>query len=298
MIFEPIWTVFFVLFAGYMAKVLKIMKAEDNKYLLDFVIYFALPSLIFSSIYYLDFKLNLVVITLLGGFSTLFAGYIASLVGKFLNFSQKTRASMFIMAGFGNTLFVGIPVITGVLGDEYLGKIIIYDAFTGGSLISLVAPFVLKQNESFKKTLKNVFTFPPLLALFLALVCKLITIPEFMFKPLNLLGSATISVALFSMGLKLSFDAIKNSYKPTAIVLFCKMILSPAILVLLLQIFAIQMDGDALVGIFQASMPPMVVAAALVIRAGYDSDLATSSVAFGLLGCLITVPFLSYILLS
>lgn len=128
-------------------------------------------------------------------------------------------------------------------------------------------------------------------------LCKLITLPEFIFSPIRLFGASATPVALFAIGLGLGFMAIKTSYKTTIVVIFAKMILAPLFFVFCLKIFNLELKDSTIVAIIESVVPTMTLARAIVMKAKLDSNLAVSTVAFGVLFAFVSMSILIWTLL-
>lgn len=301
MIYTSLFGIFCLLFTGYFAKKIKILKQKQSRTFLDFVIVFALPCLIFERIYHLNFDFSLIIVILLGLFSTLFSAFCCTLLAMYFNFSKNTLVSIFLLASFGNTLFVGIPILTGIYPqNDFLGEIILYDALATVLPVALLVPFIISfannQKINFFVIIKKIFAFPPFIALFLGLVCKFFTLPEFIFEPLHILGASATPVALFAIGLNLGFLSIASSYKSTIIVIFSKMILAPLIFLIFLKIFNYNFNPNLNIAILESAMPTLTPIAAMIMKAKLDANLAVSSVAFGIVFAFISLPIWVYVL--
>ncbi|EAI0690676.1 AEC family transporter [Campylobacter coli] len=300
-IFTPLFTIFILLAGGYFAKRVGILKQKQARTFLDFAIVFALPCLIFDKTYHLNFDFSLVVLILIGFFSCAFAAFVVVFLGFIFKFSKVTLVSMFLLSCFGNTIFVGMPIIEGIFANAQLSaEVILYDALATTLPISLIGPFILSlgsgEKVSLMENIKKILSFPPFLALLLGFLCKLISLPEFIFSPIRLFGGAATPVALFAIGLGLGFMAVKTAYKPTILVILAKMILAPLIFMFFLKIFGFEMKTSTIVAIIESATPTMTLAGAMVMKAKLDSNLAVSSVAFGVLFAFISMPILVWIL--
>lgn len=297
--FSSLFTLFVLLGGGYAAKRIGVLKQRQSRTFLDFAIIFALPCLIFDRAYHLQFDFTLIVLILMGLASCVLAGLIAVLLGKIASFSKPTLVSVFLLSSFGNTLFVGIPIIEGLYPNEsrFISEIIFYDALATSLPISMAGPFILalasENKPSFLMNLKKFITFPPFIALAGGFVFKLVEIPDFIFGPVRSFGNAATTVALFAIGVGLSFSAIKSAYKSTLVVILAKMILAPLIFCALIFIFKMSFQPSTIVAIVESATPTMTLAAAMVMKAKLDSNLAVSAVAFGILFCFISMPLLS-----
>ena len=300
MIYQSLFTIFILLAGGYISKLIKVLKQKQSRSLFDFVVVFALPCLIFDKIYHLNFNFSLILLIFAGFISTSLAGIISVIIGRVFKFSKPTILSMFVLSAFGNTLFVGMPVVSNVFGEEFVGEVIMYDSLAGAIPISILVPLILAMNNGEKvtivKNIKTIIYFPPFIGLVLGLALKDFKIPEFVFAPIRMFGDSATPVALFAIGLSLGFNAIKSSYKSTVIVLFMKMILAPPIFILILQCFGAAFDKSTLIAVLESSMPTATIVCVMVMKAKLDSNLAASSVAFGLVLSVITLPILLNIL--
>lgn len=300
-VFNPLWTIFALLMGGYFAKLVGVLKQKQSRTLLDFAITFAIPCLIFDGIYHLKLDFTFTLLILTGLLCSLSAGVIAVFIGYFASFSRSTLLSMFLLSSFGNTLFIGIPVIIGIYDTSFVGKVVFYDAFATALPFSLLAPFVLSfggnQPISFSQNLKRIVVFPPFIALTLGFLCKTIELPDFIFGPIRTLGNATTAVALFAIGLGLGFGAIKSSYKSATIVILCKTLVTPLLFIGILKLFNADLNPNSILAIIESSMPTMALAGAMVIKAKLDSNLAVSSIAFGIVFSFVSIPLLCFILL-
>lgn len=196
---------------------------------------------------------------------------------------------------------LGFPIIVGIYDTSLIGKVVFYDALATALPFSLLAPFILslgsKQPISLFQNVKRILIFPPFIALILGFCAKVVELPDFVFGPIRALGGATTAVALFAIGLGLGFGAIKSAYKSATIVILCKTLVAPFLFIGILKFLNIEFSPDSIIVILESSMPTMALAGAMIIKAKLDSNLAVSSIAFGILFSFISVPLLCYILL-
>ena len=300
-VFTPLFTIFILLSGGYFAKRIGVLKQKQTRTFLDFAIVFALPCLIFDKAYHLNFDFSLILFIIIGLTSCVLSAFIALALGMIFKFSKSTLVSMFMLSCFGNTIFVGMPIVSGIFHDpQFSAEVILYDALATTLPISLFGPFIIsigtKEKANLLNNIRRIFSFPPFLALLFGFLCKMIEIPEFIFSPIRLFGASATPVALFAIGLGLGFVAIKTAYKPTIVVIFAKMVLTPIIFILILKIFGQNLSVSSLVAIIESATPTMTLAGAMIMKAKLDSNLAVSSIAFGILFCFVSMPALVYFL--
>lgn len=299
MTFTPLFSIFVLLASGYLAKRIKLIPQTQLIIFIDFVLNFAMPALIFDKVYHVVLDAKILGVTACGLLSQFGAAIVAFYIGKALRFSKATIASMTLLAMFGNTLFVGLPVVSGMLGEEMQNQVILYDQIATCVPVALLAPLILSYaapaNISLVKNVIKIMKFPPFIALILGLAAKPFALPEFIFAPMELFASSVVPVALFAVGLGLGFGGVRSAYKSTAIVIALRMFFAPALFAALAFIFNLSVDSTYMVGVIESAMPPMVLASAMILKAGLDSNLAISSVALGVCATFVNIPLIFWL---
>ena len=274
---------------GFIANKLRLLGNKHSGILLGFLLNFALPALIFNGTYHAEIDFVLIGAIGCGIISSFIGGGIVFAICKILKIDRYTMIPMVFLGTLGNTLFIGIPLINGALGEEYANKAIIYDQLAVAMPLAVISPLILtlSENKPFKVIyiLKRFTKNPLFLAMLSAFLLKIfpIEIPEYIFHPVKQLASTATPIALFAIGVQMNFSYIKSEWKNLSIVLSTKMMIAPAILMAIVKIFNIEIDDDWSMAILQCSMPPLVSAAAIIIKANLNGKLAISSVTIGIL---------------
>lgn len=299
MIFIPLFSIFVLVASGFLAKKFNVLEQKHSSIFINFVLCFAIPALIFDKVYHVNIDTTLINIIALGFVSTIFGALVALLLSFIFKFSKATMVSAVMLSLFGNTLFVGMPVVKGFFGDSVINEAIFYDQLATSIPLSILGPFILsfgaKDQVSLLKNTISVLKFPPFVALVLALAFKHFTLPEFIFSPLRMFEGSVTPVALFAIGVGLSFASIKSSYKALGVVLMCKMVVPALFFFVVAKMFGETLDKTWLVGLLQCAMPPMALASAMIMKAELDSSLAVSSVAMGVVFSFVTMPIFYYL---
>jgi len=238
-----------------------------------FIIHISLPALTILHIHNLEIDSSLL---LTAGMAWLLFG-IAWLIfgsaGKLLNLDRETTGALILVAGLGNTSFVGLPMIETYFGKEFLGVGIIADqlgSFMALSTVGILAATIYSSGAiTLRQMARKILLFPPFQALVLALLLRPVSFPGWSTEILQKLGSTLTPLALVSVGFQLQFGGIRQVARPLAAGLAYKLLLGPA-LIFLLYITIIGATGTAVqVTIFEAAMPPMITAGIIAI----DHDL-------------------------
>ena len=290
----PLFSIFVLLASGYLAKRTKVIPQNQLIIFIDFVLVFAMPALIFDKVYHVNIDFHLFSVIACGLGANFVAMLLAFGLGRLLGFSKATTASMALLAMFGNTLFMGLPVLQGILGDDIANEVILYDQMVTCVPIAFLGPFILSyaapSNVSLSASVFKIMKFPPFLALVAGLLAKSVEIPDFLFAPLRLFSGAVVPVALFAVGLGLGFNTVRSSYKSTALVVFLRMVVAPCFFVAFAWVFGIEFSPSYMVGLIETAMPPTVLASAMILKAKLDSNLAISAIAIGMCFTFVVIP--------
>ncbi|TVQ64536.1 MAG: AEC family transporter [Spirulina sp. DLM2.Bin59] len=208
--------------------------------------------------------------------------------------SQSTGTLM-LATMFGNTGYLGYPIILTLLGEQYFAWVLFYDllgttigAYGFGSLI--VAAFqpqrarVLPHVELLK-ALQN----PIWWALGLGLWVRNFPLPVTVETSLRVVGWGVISLSLVLIGMRLSQLRSLRHRRSVAAALGIKMVIVPLVLGMILGLLG--MTGALqLTLVLQMAMPPAF--ATLVLSEAYDLDreLAVTAIALGSIALLFTLP--------
>jgi len=285
------------LFLGYG---FKIFFHDNSKQLVEFVIYFALPAVVFSKIYPLVIDERIV------GLIFMFMGIVllnlalAYAVGKLLKLNKILLATFMIVSTFGNTSFVGFSYIDAFYGDDFIVYGLIYDFFGSFLLLVSVGMMVITwgtgKKNNIKSIIRSVVLFPPMVVFFITIIAKIFDVPQFLLNTSDSLGSTLVPVAMIAIGMKLEIKHIFERFHIVSIALILKMLLVPILVLIGFQMFYNIDQTWVKVTIIEVAMPPMTMATVLAIRGGLDEKLAINTLVIGVLLSLITITaFVSYL---
>jgi malate permease and related proteins len=281
---------------GYLSKRVPSFPPRSHLTLNQFLIYFSLPALTLRFITELDFSLEflfpIATSYLVFGFSWIFFTFL----GNIFHWPRKLKACLILCAGFGNTSFVGFPVIEALYGAEGLKMAILVDqpgTFLAVSSIGVIAAASYASNGAhadIKGIMKKVLLFPPFLVFVIAISMNMLGLhfPDFILDTLGALGATVTPVALISVGMQLGGVGQSKHLKFLFIGLGYKLLIAPA-LILVLYFFVLKGSGLAVeVSIMEAAMGPMVTASIIAATYKHKPKLASMMVSIG-----IPISFLS-----
>lgn len=266
-----------------------------------FVIYIALPALVFSQIPKLDFSANIAAPVLMPWILlTLSAGIVLAL-SRIFSWSREMTGVMLLLVPLGNTSFLGIPMIDTFLGKDAISYAVLYDqlgTFLGLSTYGTIIAALYGKSEhkpTFLAVAKKVYTFPPFLALLVALCLTKFQLPVFIDNAFAKIATALVPLTIFSVGLQVKREISKGDLKLLFTGLGLKLVLTPLIALAICEILGWQ-GLPARVAIMEAGMPSMVTAGIVASHAGLSPLMCSALVGYGIIVSFATLPLLSLLI--
>ena len=216
------------------------------------------------------------------------------LVGRWLKLPATVTGALIMTAGLANTSFVGLPMIETFYGAQDLSTGILIDQLGTYLVLStlgiVVACAYSSGTASWREVARRVVTFPPLIALLLALALSQVAYPAWLGGMLHRLGDTLAPLALVSVGLQLRLDQLAGNRVPLALGLGFKLVLAP-LLVALVYLGALSWGGEtSRVTIFESAMGPQIGGAIVAMQYGLNPSLITLMVGVGIALSFLTLP--------
>ncbi len=202
---------------------------------------------------------------------------------------RKIYQLMFVFSNLG---FIGIPVVSSVLGAEYVVYVsqflLIYN------LVFYTYGRTLMRGRFNLAALRSLIN-PGNIACVLAMVLVLanIQLPGFLHTAVDYLGGAASPLALVSVGFTLANANVKEIFGDKKLYLFTliKLLVLPVILLPLLRLLPVD-DGLAAVCLVMFGMPVGSMPLMLITERGLDGRTCTAAVIMSTILCVFTVPIL------
>jgi predicted permease len=262
-----------------------VFQKEQEKVLINYVMYFSLPILAFKEGHQIKLGLEVIKISSLAWASIVLCMLVAYIIARLYKLSNRDLRTFLLVSSFGNTAFLGYPYAFSYFGQEGLQIAIIYDNLGSFLMVSFLGVMV----ASGKPDLKEVLLFPPFLGLVLGFVLRGIPLHPSLEKALNFVADSTLPVILFALGLSLSLSGIRDNLKFSVLAILIKVSVS---------VFAVSLVGRFMelspvafkVSLLESAMPPMVFSAVLALRYNLNPNLAFASVGLGMVLSFLYVP--------
>ncbi|MCW6511704.1 AEC family transporter [Lichenifustis flavocetrariae] len=271
-------------------------RVPDNAHVAinGFIIHVSLPALILGQIHKIALTPGLLSAAAMPWM--LFAASCLAffVLGRIRGSATATTGALILSAGLANTSFVGLPMIETFYGSSGLPTGIIIDQLGTYLVLSIfgivIACLCSGKKVSAREVGTRIATFPPFIALVIALTLSGVDYPAWVTAVLHRLGDTLAPLALVSVGLQLRLDQFAGHRTSLGLGLAFKLIIGPAILaVIYLGLF--RSTGEAAqVTLFEGAMGPQIGGAIVAVQYGLDPPLVTLMVGLGIMLSFVTLP--------
>jgi hypothetical protein len=267
-----------------------------------YVIWIALPGLILNKVADLPLDRGIIYPMLVAWGALMVSALLVLILARLWQWSKPTLCVLLLLVPLGNTSFVGIPLIKALIGESAIGYAILYDqlgsflalATYGALILSLFsATSGVRASLQFTQVLRRVLTFPPFVALVLALLARWLEITLPLQSIFATFGATLVPVVMVAVGFQWRFRLPSQETLPLLFGLMIKLVVMPLLVWQVLRLFELP-NLMSQVLVLESGMAPMISAGAVLISEGQNPRLAAAMVGYGLLFGLVTVPLLHY----
>lgn len=295
-VIKKIIEMFIILLVGALIYKVKIIDDVSTKHLSNVLLMLVSPLLIVQS-YQIDFNKEL----LYGLLWALLASFLTFLfmiiVSEFLFHGDRNRSSVEkIAVSYSNSGFIGIPLISGVLGDKGVFYMTAYITVFN-VLLWTHGVLLMGDSEGLKGAWKN-FLSPAIIAVMVGIILFLFQfrLPQFIENPLEMIASMNTPLGMIVAGANLAQGNILKSLKNKRFyyLSFIKLIVYP--LAGLVILWLLPLDFEVAFTVFIAVACP-AGASVIMFAQRYDRDAYYASEIFVITTLLsaVTLPLLSII---
>ncbi len=274
-----------------------LVRREDVPVLNNLIVNLAMPSLVFLSMQKAEVSIGLLKIPVLANLVTGIGMAVAFGLSRLLRLDRASAGVFILASGFGNTSFVGFPLIISVFGQENLVYGVFYDQFcsgmTGLSLGAAIAATYGTETTATRTGWKDFLRFPPLWGLILGMLARGVVLPPALLKSLEHLSQLVVPLVMLSLGLSLRPETLGRSLRLVLLACGIKLVLSPLVLVAATRFIPLSPIAFQ-VSLVEAAMPSMMMTLSLAIKYRLNVELVAEIILVSLLLSTVTAPlFLS-----
>ncbi|CAC9936122.1 transporter, auxin efflux carrier family protein [Aedoeadaptatus coxii] len=292
-----IFPIFFVIFAGYLAKQKGYLDEHFVSTSTWIVFYVALPLKLFSDIrsaHIETLPTTYVAYILLGIFLIFFATWIAA--RPFI--PDRKKLSAFVHCSFrSNFVYVGYPILESLYGKPSPEHMIVITVF-GLTLYNILAIVILtlySESEDKKlhpgKILLKILKNPMIIAIFIGVLFNILQIPVYtgLDKGISLLAALCTPLSLLLIGASLNFESVTHDLALVFTSATIRTILTPLILIPIGIAIGLSAVELGIAYVFWAT-PCAINCFIYTKEMGGDSELASKIITTSFLFAIVTYP--------
>ncbi|MDI6828316.1 MAG: AEC family transporter [Armatimonadota bacterium] len=294
-------SIFLLLSVGYGAKKVRLLRDKDADLLNTVVVYITLPAFIFDAIYGYrqPIPLSIAKVPIIGFAMILAVLGVAYIIGQAMRLDRPTLGGMIIASGFGNTGFLGYPLVQAAFKDRSaLVAAALYDElamalplYTLGALIA--AGFAGRKVE--REQMLRVFTLPSMLSIPIAFIMRPIPIPNPILEAIRYLAAGTVPLVMISLGLSLSARSLRGLAVPVVTTCALKLVVLPIIT------FCAAKGGGISgvmhqVTVVEAGMPSAIMTYVIASKFGANARFVAGVIFLSTLLSIASIPLMLYLL--
>jgi hypothetical protein len=292
-----------VVIIGAIAARFKVFTSVSKDVLSKVIFNISLPLMLFTNFFRLEATPRLIAnsltVLVISGFVIFFLLFIGWMASRIFRMEGAEAAVFKTHSMFGNTIFLGFPLITALYGFEGLLYASMFQLISS-ILMWTVGVIILSHGNgiSWKKSLLRVVN-PNTIATLIGLAFFLLSIkiPDIILKPMTELGAANTWLSMLYIGAMLVFSNVGGLLrrKSLYIISINRLVVAPAMLIAVFYLIGsvAGLAPDKLVTsviVLEASMPCMATVVIMAKEFGSDDSLAVGNVFVSTLFSILTLP--------
>lgn len=298
---SAVLVLFMLMAVGYFMGWRKWMGESEKNFLSKYIINIAVPCTCITGILNnlsRDMLIDAVALLAVSFASVVIVLIISAAVAKLLKLPRSRWGVFVSMCGFSNTIFIGLPMATQLLGDSCIPYVMIY-YLASTILVQTVGIYLVQSagrsvpRQSGLDRVKDLFTKPPVLGVVAALVMLVTELrpPEMFMNFAGYIGGSVSPMALIYCGYLLYQVGIRNlRFLPgIPLMLVFKLVLLPCVCWLLCLAAGVKGMGHMALMV-ESGLPVITQLTVMAGAFGADEQYALSGACLSILGSFITLP--------
>ena len=274
--------------SGFLLKQTTLFDQRSPLVLNNLIVYFFIPVLTLYHIPKIEFRFELIWLSITPFIVYLFSFLFFRIFGKHFELDHQTEGALIMTSGIGSISFVGFPVFEILYGGKGLALGIILSL--AGTLIVFntlgisTGLYYANKEAHYRGILVRILTFPPLLVFLLALGINFTgtAIPESMDDLLFKLSAPFSVLALLAIGMQIDLNIDLNFLKTLLIGQFYKLLLAPLIIYIFMWHIVGVNDLTARICLLGAAIGSMNTISIVAAQMGLNPKLSALMPAIGI----------------
>ena len=288
-------SIMYVLMAiGFIVYRKKLINDEGTKQISNLLVWVINP-LIMLTRYQMDFSIVMLKELGISFIISLGAMLIGFLIGKII-FKKDQRIDKFAI-GFANAGFIGIPLVTGIMGID---KVFFLSAYlVCFNILSYTYGIYLVSKNKSLITIKSILFNPGIIAVVFGLIifASPIKLPVILYDAFNLVGQTNTPIAMILLGTYIAKSKIITLFnnKYAYFVCFIKLIVIPMVILVIFKFLPSSLAEIKMVVLIAMSTPVGLTVPMFSQMYGGDYEYGAKLVGLSTLLSLITIPIIMYL---
>lgn len=287
-------SIFLLLVVGYVAKRAGALKPGDAAVVNSIVVNLTMPAFIFVNTYQRPLTAGMVKAPALGFGMEMVVMALAYVAARLLRLDRRTTGALMLVSAFGNTGFLGYPVVQAAFGGGRHAMLtaVMMDEFAMAAALNTVGVAVATSFAGSRFEWASMLEFlktPLFPATVVSLAVRNLYVPPVIVQTLTWLAAATVPLAMISIGLSLSGAAVWRRPGALAVALVLKMALLPVAMTLALPLTGV---GGTVgkVAVLESAMPAAVFSGVIAGRFGANGPFAAAAIFVSTLLSVVAIP--------
>lgn len=303
-ILSKVSVLFIVLLIGGFARYKKILAEDSTRALANVVLTVTLPFLYFYSLsteFTMELLKTIWVLPIFAILLVVIAYVIAKVFSYYVNLDSSGKATFIYLATFTNCGFLAIPIASALYGSEGIVRVVFFNVGFNLMYWTLGVWTLRSSNSDLPSDKGNILSFFKNLinSGTIGLLCGIIVglaalkVPGFILDSTNILGSATIPLALLVIGSIMSKGELQKlrTYKKSLIlIVLCRLIIIPALALFITGLFDFLSPLSRAIIVLQTAMPSASTTPIFTAKFGGDSQLASAGIFATHICSIVTIP--------
>ncbi len=290
--------IFILILTGYIMTKLKIVDMTGSRQLSAIVSNITNPALVLASAFTQDGTItnrDIVVVSIIA----LVLFFVWFLVGKALGYvlrvPKEDRDYYTLMTMFGNTGFIGLPLVIALLGSRYAIYVAVYNLFFHLIIYTYGIHLLSRHGDEEKKSnWKNCINTGTISSILTLLIFWFkIPVPTIASQSVDYMGKATTFLALFIVGISLAQASLKEIFKEVRLYPFVliRQLILPIIAALVLRM--VLPDANMRATLIVLCAVPVGNLALMLARArNQDAEVLSKGIILTTILSIITIPII------
>lgn len=299
--YELIATVTVFISAGYALRRLQLVRTEAAVDLNVLVFNVTLPALVFVALHRAALSPSMLLLPAIAMVTSLAGALGAWGLGRCLRLQKPLLGALILACAFGNTTYLGYPVVQGFFGDTALTLAVLYDLVGATVAINTVgilasAHFGTTHTVTAADSLRRLALYPAIWAMVAGLALHSVQIPPLIEHVAERVGQATSPLIMFSIGMSLRGSTLRQNWRLVGLATLLRVAVLPAVVLGVLLATGLRYDYIQ-VCVLQAAMPAMFSSLTLALVFGLDKVFAVNAIMVSTVVSFVTLP-LWYVILG